>query len=94
MSLFEEILEEIDLDKRNAKTFGELSPELQKKFNDNLLPKAISEEMVIDLRKNLLSGLTGSELMKYFNKRFQGTTVPEKFLTAKRKLITILLEDL
>ena len=44
MSLFEELLEGID-NERGAKTFGELNPKLQKRF-DTLRPNITSEEEV------------------------------------------------
>jgi len=93
--LLVELLEETDSEsKKGAKTFGELSPKLQKRFNDKLLPKFTSEEEVIDIRRRIMNSLTGSELMCYLDKRFHGIAIPEDFLAIKKKFIEILLKDL
>ena len=94
MSIESELLERIKSEsKEETETFGELSPELQKRF-DVLRPSIASEEEVVDIRRRLMNSFTGDELLDYFSKRFQEITVPEKYLAVKKKLIGILLEDL
>ena len=94
MSIFEELLEEIDNEmKEGAGIFDELSVELQKKLNINILGDVTSQKAV-NIRAGLVGSLTGDELINYLAKKFQEITDPGKSATVIGKIRDIALTDL